>query len=241
MKIQYEYIAVTIKGENNKYNNDRVLVGNTILSSDIDIKTCIGESSESLVAVICDGVGKSNHAAMAATIAVETFCSINLQEWFEKRLETGNHVFDCLHSINNRIRLYKPSEYRNKYATTIAGLMIYNNRYMVLNLGDSRVYKYSDGMMKQISKDHIIHGSLSRYLGANTARCNPEIQQGFINKGDYFIVCSDGLYKSITDIQIEEILSNQERSLEQKQKKLISEIIQNKRNDDISFIMIEIL
>ena len=96
----------------------------------------------------------------------------------------------------------------------------------VVNVGDSRVYHYSSGVLIQVTEDHSLVADLVRAgdLTAEEAARHP--QRNILTRalgieddpvvdtwellpvvGDRYLLCSDGLFNELTDDRITEILS----------------------------------
>lgn len=108
--------------------------------------------------------------------------------------------------------------------TTLTGIFLElgdEPRWVALNIGDSRVYLLRDGSLQQITVDHsvvqelISSGRLSpeeaeghpysnvitRAVGASEMTV-PDYTALELRDGDYFVICSDGLTKELTDYGI---------------------------------------
>lgn len=114
--------------------------------------------------------------------------------------------------------------------TTLTGVAIAENDgagyWLVINVGDSRTYRFSGGRLEQVSVDHslvqelIDSGELSpeqaqsyahrnvvtRALGAG-AVSEPDFWMLPASTGDRMLVCSDGLTGELDDAAIVEILA----------------------------------
>jgi len=100
--------------------------------------------------------------------------------------------------------------------TTLVALLIQEQRFLVLWIGDSRAYLLRDGALAQLSRDHsqvqemvdrglmepgqaIGHPMshiLSRAIGVSGALEIDRIE-GEVRAGDVFLLCSDGLHGTI--------------------------------------------
>ena len=108
-----------------------------------------------------------------------------------------------------------------KMATTLSvGIVVWPWLYVV-QVGDSRCYYYTDGVLRQVTRDQTVaqemidrgaltperaqnsplHHVLSSAIGADEAL--PEISRVDVSKrGDITLVCSDGLTKHVSDDEI---------------------------------------
>lgn len=95
--------------------------------------------------------------------------------------------------------------------------LYFTGRYVYsCNLGDSRAYRLRDGEFFQLSQDHVASrpgntlkkAPLTRYLGMNSEemRIEPYIAKGEIQKGDRYLLCTDGLTDMLTNFEISDIM-----------------------------------
>jgi len=97
---------------------------------------------------------------------------------------------------------------------------------VLVNVGDSRSYRYHDGELAQITRDHslaeemVLRGELSpaeatvhphRHILTRALGVSPDVDvdvwQILPVRGDRFLLCSDGLTNELGDSQIAEVLS----------------------------------
>jgi protein phosphatase len=124
----------------------------------------------------------------------------------------------------------RQSPERQGMGTTLTALHLdgETGRWVVGHVGDSRVYRCSEGELVQITRDHtwvqsqVEKGSLSqeaaRYhpfghilsqaLGVDP-ELNIEVRSGTASSGETYLLCSDGLTAVLSDEQLLEILSEQ--------------------------------
>jgi len=109
--------------------------------------------------------------------------------------------------------------------TTASVLILANNRWMIGQVGDSRVYLLRDGALRQLTKDHsyvqeqvdagLLTPEQARYhpysnvitrcVGASDA-VEPDTYNGEIKPGDVFLVASDGLTGMVDDRRLAQLL-----------------------------------
>jgi len=126
----------------------------------------------------------------------------------------------------------------------------------VANVGDSRLYVINDEI-KQITVDHSLVEEMVRMggIGREQARVHQdkniitraigaedEIKVDFfsvkLNKGDFVLMCSDGLTNMIEDEEIRMILLAQ-KDIASKAEALVAAANQNGGKDNITVILIE--
>lgn len=170
--------------------------------------------------VIADGMGGHYMGELASGAITSGFAS-----WwtylsgggFERSYE------ECVEGIREVLRDANKYVYDNYTASghtcgsTVVVLFIYNEKYYMINVGDSRLYEYHSKNLRQISFDHT-YGSIAVRDGKMTAQellnaadkkydklveaigCKKEynyFEVGDDLKNNRFLLCTDGLYKSV--------------------------------------------
>jgi protein phosphatase len=109
--------------------------------------------------------------------------------------------------------------------TTASVLLVDGMRYLIGQVGDSRVYLLRDGALRQLTKDHsyvqeqvdagFLTPEQARYHPYSNVitRCvgaspdvQPDIYQGDVKLGDVFLVSSDGLTGMVDDRRLHTLL-----------------------------------
>jgi protein phosphatase len=218
--------------------------------------------------VVADGMGGHSSGEIASKIAVEEvaeFFRMTSQDmeitwpykmdkqknYDENRLATGIKL------ANMRIFEKASSEQRYKgMGTTIVSIYFAKeNEVVVGHVGDSRVYYFRDGALKQVTEDHSL---LNDYLKAK--KLTPEEIEAFPHKnvivralgmkdtvnvdinrvepkeGDIYLLCSDGLSGMVPDAQMEQILRSQP-DLEKACAMLIDAANANGGNDNVTCVL----
>ena len=100
--------------------------------------------------------------------------------------------------------------------TTAAMLAFTEAGITLCNIGDSRVFRYSGGDLRQISRDHIAGAPygrkppLSQNLGipADELILEPYLARGSYRCGDVYLICSDGLTDMVSEESIAGVLGS---------------------------------
>ena len=141
--------------------------------------------------------------------------------------------------------------------TTFVGIHFYRNDAIIAHVGDSRVYRLRDKKLEQLTEDHSL---LNDYL--RTRDLTPEEIENFPRKnvilralgmkdsvqvdvkeerhekGDLYMLCSDGLNGMITDEEIERIMKDHEHDLQAAADALIHAANDNGGDDNITVVLV---
>ena len=178
----------------------------------------------SLLCVVCDGMGGAKSGNIASTLAVDVFVQEVRQSW-KPRLE--QEKIDQI--LRTAVKLAKFTVYDQSQqfpefdgmGTTLVAVLIHGKKATVINVGDSRAYGIDESGIRQITKDHSLvqlmvdRGELTAeraktYPGKNfitrAIGTEPTIMSDIfhldVSKGDYFLLCSDGLSNVMDDQEI---------------------------------------
>ena len=149
---------------------------------------------------VADGVGGSPAGDVASRGAVKTL----LSEWKKSPRITVDELASLFESVNDTMReeSLRCDELRGM-RTTVAALFYRFGVAVAAHVGDSRVYLFRDGRARFCTRDHVENGRLSRVLGSMDEYL-PEVSERFcIQKGDAFLLCTDGFWANVTQEDME--------------------------------------
>ncbi len=177
--------------------------------------------------VVADGMGGHAAGEVASRIAAETLSELAFPEQVR-----AHDVIDQVALAHQRIETamrQQPS--RRGMGTTIAGLARVDEedeeewRWLVFNVGDSRVYRVTGDELAQVSRDHSevrevidagviteeearrhpLRNVITRSLGGGA---NPAPDHWLLDPqpGERFLICSDGLTGEVCDDDLRAIL-----------------------------------
>lgn len=186
------------------------------------------------LAAVCDGVGSTRNGAFASAVTVKM-----LGDWFDcvKSVDRlGLQLRDYILKINEHI-VREAQRQGLRTASTLSALLLYGGRYYVVNIGDSRIYRFGDGQIKQLTRDQSSNGKLTSWLG------RPEWTEIFYNEGpcgrERFLICTDGLYKKMDEAYLQAELSKAEKKkLSKTVERLIQYVVQQGETDNISLAIV---
>jgi serine/threonine protein phosphatase PrpC len=209
--------------------------------------------------IVADGMG--GHAA--GEVASEMAVQIVHRELTELRdLETNGverRVTESLKTANRAIHERTLIEVdKQGMGTTVSVLIIAGRRYLIGQVGDSRVYLLRDGALIQLTKDHsyvqeqvdagFLTPEQARYHPYSNVitRCvgasqdvEPDTYRGEVKVGDVFLVASDGLTGMVDDRRLQTLLISR-ATPDRKVHALISEANGRGGLDNITAIVVEV-
>ncbi|MCL2695016.1 MAG: protein phosphatase 2C domain-containing protein [Clostridiales bacterium] len=138
---------------------------------------------------------------------------------------------------------------------TLVTALLWPDHFEAANVGDSRLYHFSRGQLKQVSRDHSFVGELVRLgiLTPEAAARHPKRNvimraigtdefvdcdtfSGAWAEGDLLLLCSDGLYDFVTDEEIAACCACG-RPLEDRADALIERALAREARDNISVVL----
>lgn len=178
------------------------------------------------VFIVADGMG--GHAAgevaseMAVQIVVRELHALQDLNAPEAPKQLGAAITHANRSIHDRTITEVDKQ---GMGTTTSVLLVSGLRYLIGQVGDSRVYLLRDGALVQLTKDHsyvqeqVDLGNLTpeqaryhpysnvitRCVGASP-EVEPDVYVGEVKLGDVFLVASDGLTGMVDDRRLQQLL-----------------------------------
>ena len=188
-----------------------------------------------LLAIVCDGVGSFDDGAFAAGTATSM-----LNKWYTdtKGLDRiGLRMRDTVLEINSKI-IAEARRLNMNTATTLTALLLIENTYYIVHVGDSRIYCYSDGRLDRLTNDDVsVEGKLTACIGQSENVVLQYFEGQASNK--LFLLCTDGLYKRMnTGFMINKIRNLNKRVLNVTVEALINYVLEFGERDNISLALV---
>lgn len=168
--------------------------------------------------LVADGMGGHFAGDVASQMVVSAMDGLERPRTLSKFAEA---VEQRLMDTNTRLREYAEREETHTIGSTVVALLLHGEHAVCMWAGDSRMYRYRDGGLEQISQDHALveelvergvltpeqaidhpHGNLvTRAVGA-ADQLYIDVEIVPVQVGDVFILCSDGLEKELIDEEL---------------------------------------
>ena len=187
------------------------------------------ETSEPKIYILADGMGGYKGGEIASKIATESvknYIQNNFVNITKEKEEILKLIANAVEYAN--MVVYEKSKEDTELegmGTTLEVCLIYNNKAYIGHIGDSRIYRIRKDVIRKLTKDHSYvqqlvedkritreeakthpkKNMLTKALGC-TPYVEPDLRARNFEKGDIFIMCSDGLTNMVEEKQIYELI-----------------------------------
>lgn len=232
--IKYRVIAISETGAVRDNNEDNLyLNGEWRHGSEVNVPYWhyLDKTTDASLFVVCDGMGGESYGEEASLIAVSGLSAIEDRLRHSTKQDFADLMESYLLMVNQEICDRVRSHNGLRMGTTFSSLLIRQKVVRCINLGDSRIYLFRQGKLKQLTVDqtqaqkladlglipqsevktHPEHNRLVQHLGIfpNEYKLEPALSPEItLQEGDYFLLCSDGLTDMLLDESIRKILAS---------------------------------
>lgn len=173
----------------------------------VGIVTPVSEqlSVKGALIAVADGVSGNAGGGEAAEMTVRT---VSADYYATPDTWQPHTALDKVLTAANRWVLSQASANRDMagMATTLSLLILRGQRYYSAHVGDTRIYLLRDGVLKQITTDHVwdrpdMRHVLKRAVGLD-AHLTADFGEGNLQVGDIFALLSDGVWDALGEQMI---------------------------------------
>lgn len=218
------------------------------------------------LAVLADGMGGYNAGEVASGIAVAM-----ISAELKKALAAANGELDAAtaerlvseHAVRANNAIFQAAQSQAQYAgmgTTLVVALWHDNALVVGHIGDSRLYRFRDSRLEQVTRDHSLlqeqidsglitkeqaRHSQNKNLVTRAVGIDPEVEAEVhsypVQTGDIYLLCSDGLNDMVTDEDMELTLASLQANLPLAAAQLVQQANDNGGRDNVSVILARVL
>ncbi len=179
--------------------------------------------------ILADGMGGYKGGEIASKLATES-AKEYIQKEFSKINKNKDEILklvqNAMEYANNVVfEKSKESEELEGMGTTLEVCLIYNNKVYIGHIGDSRIYRIRNNVIRKLTKDHsyvqqlVEDGKITREeanthpkknmltkaLGC-TPYVEPDIRARNMEKNDILLICSDGLTNMVSEEEMAKLV-----------------------------------
>lgn len=215
-KWKISYFAVSHVGCVRNNNEDMAcVVGKLIRDGEVKGETVISEEHPLTAFAVADGMGGYEGGEVASEIVCRSFNSFIKKGLPKEDSDIIKAIKQWAIEANNLVlETGKLRPGLSEMGTTFTGMIIGESSLFIINIGDSRCYRWRNGILKQLSTDHserertgnpnIPSNLIYNFLGNYPQDFFSDISIYEPIDGDCYLFCSDGLSDLVSDEMIEE-------------------------------------
>lgn len=226
-------------------NDDRILIDGKVL----DMSCHSGVIDIPAIAVVCDGCGGYLGGNIAAQTVLELL-SFENPESLSDATYLAQVLDNCQQAVMEK---KKEMPHFSEMCTTVAGCVFCNDSILIFHSGDSRVYRHDRWGIARMTRDHSVvqdmvdmgeitpedalkhpkRNVISRCIGIEGRPPAIYVSYVPINPEEKYLLCSDGLWESVYESEIKELLDS-DWPLQQIVDELIKRALRQGSDDNIS-------
>jgi len=208
---------------------------------------------------VADGMGGLRDGDVASRMVCDSLANTPIVAGLDEQIEK---VIAQLEQVNEYLRRSATRAVNPIVSgSTVVALLVREERFAVVWAGDSRAYRLRDGLLSRLTKDHswaetqagavedegagVGHDgaavdldgqAITRAVGGEDAFAS-ETVRGDVRLGDRFLLCSDGLYRSLDEARLAELL--QTRELAACSKNLVAQAMSGGSTDNVTALVVD--
>lgn len=252
-------------------NNEDAFLGLTFDAREVHRLGKIGESStekNDFAFAVCDGMGGAKSGEFASNIAVEKITKLLPAAFHQKALGFESGFTDVLTELFRQVHrslVYLGGSYEETEGmqTTMSLAWFTPELFCFGHIGDSRIYHLPKGKsdIKQLTDDdtyvgwmfrngqlneyeartHPRRNVLQRALGGANQFVDPQVGAVKYERGDIFLLCSDGLTDGLFDHAIAELLrTDTEKFQSTPANLLVDASVSNSGKDNTTAVVVQV-
>jgi protein phosphatase len=250
LKGRLEVVGLTDTGRVRSHNEDSI-------DDDVEIGAI----------VLADGMGGYKGGEVASAIAINSIMeklkqAVPALPPGEEDPHTGYTnesiaIRDAINLANEAI--YQTAQSQPQYqgmGTTVVMSIFYDNRMTIAHVGDSRMYRFRNDTLEQITSDHSLlqelvdrgfyskeeaRQSLNKNLVTRALGIEPtvavDLHEDMTLPGDIYLLCSDGLSDMVEDDAIADTIRKYGVNLEDTARELVELANESGGKDNISVVL----
>jgi len=203
------------------------------------------ERAEVGVWLVADGLGGHSDGEVASRMVCDALADFVPDASFEQTIELAQKR---IRDVNEHlVRASMRTLNAVSSGSTVVALLTRGSRSAVLWAGDSRVYRWRAGRFEQLTRDHNLASeggsdngdnpnAVTRAVGGEMMLTLDQHRDRVMN-GDRFLLCSDGLTRTLTDDQIAGWMMHED--IRQAVDGLIKETLDAGAPDNVTALIVE--
>ena len=195
----------------------------SVAASDVGLAREINEDafverSEIGIWAVADGLGGHRDGEVASRMVCDAISELALDPTFDGTVEVARQRLQLVNEY--LLRSGTGSTLADRSASTVVVLLVRGVSSAILWAGDSRVYRCRSGRLECMTRDHSVEDpaapagrqpstAITRAVGVQPT-LTLDLLRDTVAVGDRFLLCSDGLTRTLSDAQIEAWMNHED-------------------------------
>ncbi len=191
--------------------------GRAVNQDSVTLQQVMTRKGRVMMAAVSDGIGGLAEGEIASGYITERL----IEDFYTKLVPLVGRkkgikaikrgLLRCFSDINENLKRYGQGK-EIRLGATISLLFVWNRSYIIMHLGDSRIYlcrncRFHKDRIRLLTEDHSgAGGGLTRCMGSFPFQY-PDIQFGRLYGRSGFLLCTDGFYRRV-DAEILQVLAD---------------------------------
>jgi len=196
------------------------------------------------VAAIADGVSCSERSREASQLSVTDFISdyySTPDTWTVK--DSAARVLNALNSWLFQHGNQGPTQ-RSELVTTFSSVIFKNHTAHIFHAGDSRIYRFREGKLEQLTRDHSEPEGSDNVVLTNALGMGAHLEVDYLQRelalNDTFLLSTDGVHDFLSEKELKQFLREDTPSLESQAQRITSTALSKGSNDNLSCLLIKV-
>ncbi|PKR87010.1 Stp1/IreP family PP2C-type Ser/Thr phosphatase [Heyndrickxia camelliae] len=218
--------------------------------------------SGAYLAIVADGMGGHNAGDVASEMAVDILREYWMNSFKDNEIDAAiaeKWLRETIMDVNTRLYEHAQTDSNlDGMGTTLVAAICTNEFITIANIGDSRGYLLNENGFQQLTEDHTLVNELVKtgQISKEDAQHHPrknlilkalgteltvevDIKTIMIDNGDCLLLCSDGLYDKVTDLEMKDMLCKDGLTMEEKAQAMIDLANENGGEDNITILLLD--
>lgn len=226
LKIEHSFLSTQLSFSNAQHIGKREEQQDCFAISDFKDERLLKEKG--VFFIVADGMGGLDNGRDASNIVTQSMMKYFVEKPFISPIPI--ELRNMVEVSNENLLDYLSQRGRMSSGSTVVSIIIKNSKLFWISLGDSRIYLYRQKELYTLNRDHaycmdllrkVIDGTMSSeealnnpdrraltsYMGVLQIKdIDQNIKPFNLIPGDKILLCSDGIYGSLRDEEIVEVL-----------------------------------